>query len=270
MNAPCPVDGALVEERINKVATEYREATNLLFIARTYIGEVEKIAQSACSLPEEFDLDTSVGEQLSFVGKRMGFGRCHCVCDVPAAFGFDCGIAPPRLPIRGFCAGVTWSDCRDPGISEVCIDDDELYRKFLYARRYQILGLYDRDSLTLALRHIYGPQAIIIAERPRKVVLAPMRELDRTELSVIQLVPRVLPLAYGIQARFHFGIRNPFGFGPGWGTWCEEWEPNGLTISTEDGSPIITATGAEITTGPLTQDSPWICEVDVFPYSCPR
>jgi hypothetical protein len=160
-------------------------------------------------------------------------------------------------------------------MAEVCINDDELYRKFLKARRYQILGLYDRDSLTAALRHLYGDQAMVIAERPRKIVLAPFRALTGTEMAVIQLVPRVLPIAYGIRVRFHFGLRRPFGFGPGWAGFCEPYVDengveygNGIPLATETGEVLVTETGNEITTGPLYSAGEWICEVDVHPYDC--
>jgi len=124
---------------------------------------------------------------------------------------------------------------------------------------------------------------------------------------MLQLYPRVLPVALGIRVRFHFGEPRVFGFGEGWGGlceqqiiddgrtgktfgfcgdvegleyiggFCEDWAPDGLIITTESElEEIVTEDDEPLITGPLYQDAhwacnegaPWMCEVDVRPYSC--
>jgi hypothetical protein len=171
-------------------------------------------------------------------------------------------------PIVGFCEDSSWADCGDIGVSEICITDDELYRALLIARSYQMQARYSYADLTTALQAIYGPTARVLDDGLGKVVMAPLRELTEAETAILQIVPRVLPIAPGISTRWHFGTFWIFGFGEGWGGFCEEWEPNGLPLVTEDGTPLVTEDGDEIFTGPLTRDADWLCRIDLKPYSC--
>jgi hypothetical protein len=233
----CPAPGDLVEAEINKVATQYREAGKFLAYMRVVLGEVEGAIRATCAIPDFFDLDTAVGDQLTLLGKRMGWPRCHCVCDVAPVFGFDCGPNPLGIPIVGFCEGGTWADCDEVGNGEICLSDDEVYRGFLRARRYQMLGLYDIASLQAALRHVWGPAANVANTGAGKVVIAPGRPLTAVETSQLPLVVRVMPIAPGIKAKLFLGGDDPiFGFGEGWGGFCA--------------------------------DAQWLCETDPNAYAC--
>lgn len=259
----CPDKNVLIEGEIDRVLTQYRESPNLLGIIRTHLGQIADVLLSICDLPSFFDIDTATGHQLTLIGQRLGWPRCHCVCTVQqplfgfadefcgvyvggpfsSAFGeaFDAAVWVPGSPdysLAGFCdENSTWLDCRVSGISEICIQDDDMYRGFLKARRYQMLGLYTHDDLTAALQHIWGPTARIITTNPGEVVLAPGRALTSEEELFLQLVPRVLPVALGISQRYHFGNVQVFGFGEGWGGFCDA-------------------------------NSDFLCPVDVKPYTC--
>lgn len=262
----CTPAAALVEQRIDRVLTQYRESPNLLFMLRTYLSQVAQVMEAVCDMPAYFDLNTAVGDQLTLLGKRMGFPRCHCTCDIQPVFGFAC--ENEDRPIIGFCEGGTWADCDNGGIIDICIDDDDLYRRFLKMRSYQMQKRFGYDDLTKALQEMFGPTARILDSGNNQVVLAPMRELTEAEIGVLTLVPRALPIAPGIVSRWHFGTFAIFGFGEGWGGFCEEWQPDGLPLITEDGTPITTEDGTPIMTGPLTKDSDWLCRLDLRPYSC--
>jgi hypothetical protein len=264
----CIDETAFVEAGANRVLTQYRESPKLLHVIRTFLGQACQTSEAVCDLPSYFNLDTAVGDQLTIIGKWMGFPRCHCVCDVQPVFGFSCGIGNDMRPIVGFCEDSSWADCGDIGVSEICITDDELYRALLIARSYQMQARYSYADLTTALQAIYGPTARVLDDGLGKVVMAPLRELTEAETAILQIVPRVLPIAPGISTRWHFGTFWIFGFGEGWGGFCEEWEPNGLPLVTEDGTPLVTEDGDEIFTGPLTRDADWLCRIDLKPYSC--
>lgn len=259
----------LVEQRIDRVLTQYRESPKLLHMARTYLRKVAEVVSVACSLPEYFDLDTAIGDQLTLIGQRLGWPRCHCVCNTQPLFGFNCFETPDDQIVAGFCdETITWEDCGPFGASDLCINDDELYRNFLKVRRYQMLALYDLQSLTDAIRIFWGENATVLDANGGRVVIAPGRPLTVVESALLQLYPRVLPIAPGMRLRFHFGDTHVFGFGEGWGSFCEAWEPNGVTLVTHEGAPIVTEGGVALITGPLLRDSPWMCEVDPKPYDC--
>lgn len=218
----CPQVGELVEEEVDKVATQYREAAKFLAFIRALLGQDEDAAIKLCPMPSFFDIDTAIGDQLTIIGKWLGFQRCHCVCEAPKVFGFKCGPFASSDRIAGFCApGSTWAGCPPLGNGEICITDDEVFRGMLKARRYQVMGLFDIASLQAAARHIWGPAASVVSSRVGRVTLAPGRALTEFETALVPVAFRILPIAPGIKGMIHYGTGPIFGFGAGWGGFCE-------------------------------------------------
>jgi hypothetical protein len=265
----CQTKEEFVEEGVDRVKTALREAPKFLIMLRSWLGQLWDAQNAACGIPAMFDIETATGEQLTIIGKWLGFPRCHCVCSVQPVFGFACDVAlPGSRPIVGFCEGGVWLDCATDGISEICITDDEVYRSLLFSRIYQMEKRYSEDDLNAALQAIFGSQARVMASGHGQVVLAPLRDLTDLETAILQVIPRVLPIAPGVVTRWHFGDFAVAGFGDGWGGFCEEWEPDGLALVTEDGIELVTEDGEPIFTGPLTRGADWLCRQDVKPYSC--
>lgn len=219
----CPDDrDALVEAEIDKVLTQYRESPKLLAVLRADLDQIAEAIQVACSIPDYFDLDTAVGDQLTILGKRLGWPREHCYCVTHPVFGFSCDPTNEEYTLEGFCVdGIRWSDCIDFGVGTISIDDDELYRRFLKVRRYQFLALYDIDSLEACARILFGDQALVLDASNRRVVIAPGRVLSTLEHAMLPLFRKVLPAALGIEVYFHLGGVPVFGFGDGWGEFCQ-------------------------------------------------
>lgn len=262
-------DNKLVDSGLDKIITQYRESPNLLFLIATYLRQLEMVHQSICELPEKFNLSDAEGDQLTLIGKRLGWGRCHCVCSVQPVFGFSCDGYEENYPIAGFCdENVTWVNCGEFGFGDVCINDDELYRKFLKVRRYQIDSRYDLESLSKCVKILFGPSGEVIHAGHGKVIIAPGRPLQDVEVAILQLYPRILPLAPGIEARFHFGQLNVFGFGEGWGGFCEQTNEEGFPLQATNDLEIHTEYGVPLVTGVSTTEASWMCQFDVNPYSC--
>lgn len=263
----CYTDFESVEARVDKILTQYRESPKLLHLIRTYLRQVEVIHQSLCALPEAFDLETAVGDQLSILGRRMGFPREHCVCTTQPAFGFDCNGADP-LSVDGFCSEVTWVDCDTSGLAFVTIVEDELYRKFLKVRRYQMTGRFDRPSLEASIKTFWGEQSKILDSGHGQVVIGIGRPLTASELAIVQLYPRVLPTPLGVRIRFHFGSMLVFGFGAGWGGFCDGFAEQGDQLTTESLNPILIEDGSLLTADALGIGADWLCPLDVRAYDC--
>lgn len=234
----CPDIGQIVEAEIDRVATQYRESTKLLALMRAYLGQVEDVVRVVCSIPSFFDLDTAVGDQLTLLGKRLGFPRCHCGCVMPPVIGFACeGAYEGPYTLVGACEGGSLLSCRETGSSTICIDDDEQYRAILKARRYQMIGLYDIDSLNAAAQTVWGPAASAHNQGGGVVVVAPGRALSADETLLRSIVFRALPIAPGVKAMTSDAAGPIVGFGDGWGGAC-------------DGSEIL-------------------CPIDPLTYDCP-
>ena len=262
----CPTPGELVEARMDRVLTQYRESPKLLALIRHSLEQLEQAALTACDIPNHFDIRTAIGDQLTLIGKRMGWPRCHCVCTVEPVFGFDCDAPNPNLAISGFCEpGSSWIDCRPAGTSDLCLYDDGVYRGYLYARRYQMMQLYDIDSLQAALGHIWGPTAVVHSSGGGRVTIAPGRALTTQETRELPVAVRVLPIAPGIGVNLHLGAGNIFGFGGGWGGFCETTQTTTLHDSTGyllTGVPV----GGATTTAPA--DANWLCGTPYDAYAC--
>jgi hypothetical protein len=221
----CPAPTELVEGELGKLATQYREAENFIALIRAHLAPVEDAGITVCGIPDYFDIDTAVGDQLTIIGKWLGWPRRHCVCvSLPVlGFAWPGGTAPPLAPvIAGACdASASFIDCGATGQGEVSLDDDALYRRFLKARRYQMLGLYDVASLQSAAREMWGALARAHEGRVGTVILAPGRVLTATETALVPLMLRVMPIAPGIRPSVHFGAGPIIGFGDGWAGNCE-------------------------------------------------
>ena len=279
MTIECTQPGELVAQELRRIATQYRESPKLLHVIRTYLRQVEDAIRAACEIPSFFDLNTATGDQLTLLGKRLGWPRCHCVCTVQPVYGIECEGLQSPYTLVGFCEDGIFVNCGPGGVSEICITDDEIYRGFLRARRYQFLGLFDVESLNAAVRAIWGADAFVADAGVGRVVLTPGRELTALERALLPLVPRVLPVAPGVRQRFHLSGFPILGIGDGWGGFCEPFASDGLDIGIDDETSLsvpddstFAGTGDDLAlaTGPLTQGAYMLCETDVFPYDCPR
>lgn len=216
--------GSLVEPRIDEVLTQYRESPKLLGVLRAYLGKLEGIASTLASMFDYFDLDTAVGDQLTIIGRILGFPRCHCVCEIGPVIGYltgHDGTYSGPYDLAGYCEPASsFVNCTPLGNSMLCVSDDEAYRAILKARRYQMLGLYDIESLGEAIQTIWGPTAQITDSTVGEVVVTPGRALTDYETSLLQIVFRALPIAPGIKAMIHFGLGPIAGYGEGWGGYC--------------------------------------------------
>lgn len=296
----CLAAGDLVEAEIDRIRTQYRESPNLLAYFRHVLGQIAEAQTAVCRIPAAFDLDTAVGDQLTILGKDLGFPRRHCQgqfrpvfgfgangftgttpsvgpyfgfpCDdgAPEAtvtgfcggsfcadggepeFGFGCSTDIPRdlpvsgfceegtwfgctdseiapcdlgcesiIPVEGYCEDGSWLDCDGPRFDDYTFTDDELYRRYLRVRRYQILGLYDLDSLNAALRGIWGASAFVATMDRGQITLASGRILSNVEKQILPITVKVLPIAPGIRRLVHVDPGRPFGFGEGWGGLCD-------------------------------------------------
>ena len=269
----CYADYELVDEELTKILTQYRESPKLLFLIRSYLRKFEEGVQCIEDVPLYFDIDTAVGDQLTILGKQLGWPRCHCVCEGTPVFGFECEGVIEDYPLAGFCdANSTWAGCDEMGNATICIGDDELYRKFLKVRRYQTLAKFDRKSLRNCLVEFFGGDVAILDAKNGRILIAPGRELTAIEQLVLPLYPRVLPIAPSIEVRFYFGNLPVFGFGQGFVGFCADATIEFTDLADTDGAYLMNE-DIEILTEQmlvtLGTAGNWACGVDVHPYDCP-
>lgn len=213
---------AFVEEALDRILTQYRESPRLFGVIRYDVGQIADVAVEIDSIPSYFDIDTAVGDQLTLIGERMGWPRCHCVCVIPPLFGYPCEPASPNLTIVGYCEDAVFDGCYAAGSGDLCLNDDDVYRGYVKARRYQALQRYNIDDLQSAARHIWGNTAYAVNMGQAKACVASGRALTDAEIRELPLAFRVLPFAPGITTYVHEGDGLIFGYGSGWAGYCED------------------------------------------------
>lgn len=271
MIAACPSDGELVEIELGRLATQYRESIHLKGYIAAILHQVEIAAQATCAIPDWFDIATALGEQLTFLGRRMGFPRCHCVCDASPVYGIVCDGPYVGPPIAGLCDDASLRGCG--GTSDLCIGDDEVYRAHLLARRYQMLGLYDIQSLGEALRHLWGPTAWVPDAKLGRVVIAPGRDLTPEEERRFRVSLRVLPIVPTMEIAVHYGSEPIAGIGTGWAGPCSSL-PSSPVYGINCGAQTNYVVAGLCSTATLAGCEPFgegghlLCPVVVDPYAC--
>lgn len=266
--SPYLQDYELVDEVMNYVGTQYRESTNMLHLMRTYLRQGEIVYQVLEQMLDYFNLDTAVGDQLTLIGKRLGWPREHCICLPQTLFGFDCMGITSKYTLSGFCdTASTWEDCGTIVNGTITIEDDEIYRKFLQVRCYQIQQRYALEDLEACCDILWGVEASVLAAKRGRIVIAIGRDLTEEEGSLLQLYPRVLPVALGIKVYFHLNNVPVFGFGDGWEGVCEI-ESSPLLLVDENGDHLQDESGNNIDLYNTYRGGEWMCEFDPTPYNC--
>lgn len=183
-----------IDEKLSLVLTQYRESPNLLGMMSAYLKQVIEVQDAIAEIPSKFDLDTAVGDQLTIIGRWLGFPRAHNVPSAVPVFGFECEGQTSQYNLAGFCEGALWLGC--PGVSSfnVTIAEDELYRKFLYVRRYQLLGYNDYRTFVICIKILFG-SAADYTQTGRIIDVSPGRALSDYEQTFLKVYERVLPCA---------------------------------------------------------------------------
>jgi hypothetical protein len=209
------ISDPLIDAEIDRVLTQYRESPNLLGWLRVYLAQVVEIRIALAHMAERFDLDNAEGEQLTFIGARMGFPRNHPAGRLRTFFGFP-GRPAVATPIEGWLSG-EWDTGPE---TEQASMPDALYRRFLQARRYKLELRRDRESFMEAARILLGPDVHLLGEKAGALALATGRLLAEEERVRVHLFREVLPVAPGVRLEV-WEVTKTFGFGEGWGGWNE-------------------------------------------------
>jgi hypothetical protein len=227
----CPDSATLVDQGLDRVLTQYRESPRLLAMVAAGLERLAEVHGALCPLPDFFDIDTAIGDQLTIIGKWLGWPRTHCRGARAAVFGFEspdcdpCDTADGPI-IGGFCHS-HWDGCPSTDYMPYTFIDDALYRRFLKARVVQLYGDYRRATLTHAVRLLFdADDAAIVREWPGVVQISLGRPFEPGERQILHLYPEVLPVALGVRLEIRgLGAPGPvFGFGAGWGELCDgQW-----------------------------------------------
>lgn len=227
---PFELDGAgIADTTINKIADQYRESPNLIGLIKNYLQQPAILQQVIFYSLYKFDLDKAVGDQLTIIGRLLGWPRFHCRGQRRPIFGFECEIndedCPPTQPIGGFCEDAEWDCPGGPEYIPYTFTDDDLYRGFVKARRWMVFGEYAHDGLAQSVRDVFGNQAAILEDGGGVVKVTANRLLSSTEIAIAGLYEQCLPIGPGVRLELYHSKGPVWGFGDGWAGFCEGYWP---------------------------------------------
>lgn len=216
----------MVEARLRRCFTQYRESPNLIHIWTTYLTKLAEVAVRGQEIADAFNIDAE-GHQLDVVGKLLGWPRKHCDGARVVAFGYacddDCAVS---YPVAGYCEGARYV-CDGFMFTEYNFSDDDEYRRWLIARQAGLYAEdthdYTRDLLQASASALWGDNVLIVEESPGTIVLCLTRYFTQSELTILHLAARVLPIAPGVDLRWAHCDGPPFGYGEGWGEVCSNY-----------------------------------------------
>ncbi|MEM7651875.1 MAG: DUF2612 domain-containing protein [Pseudomonadota bacterium] len=256
-----------VEERMGRIISQYAGAEKLQGLIRAYLEAIDDPFQVILDIQAAFDLDSATGDQLTLIGRRMGFPRTQEVCEVPSVFGFEYpteAAAEGNYPIGGFGSGAGWLADAEFTVAEITVRDSE-YRKLLKCRRYQMNEFFDIDSLRAAIQDLWGDTAKVYFARRKEVVVGPGRELTDYESGLLEIYARAIPVALGMDLRFSLQTEKIFGFGTGWSGFIGD---TGVPIQGGFNKALEADTGTAMQAEGFARTAPWLQRIQPNPFGC--
>jgi len=208
-----------VDDHLSQVITQYRESHNLLGLIRIYLQEVKNAQNALCEIPDFFDIDTATGDQLTILGKVLGFPRAQCKGQKVSKFGFSSQTtiySNRSIPVAGFSEGY-WQGSKSRNYGSYILDSDDLYRSFLKSRIISLDNRVEREWLAIATQELWGGNAGVLDSGVGYVSVFTGRLLTNEEISISHLYEEVLPISLGVKLKIYESEGLPFGFGCGWG-----------------------------------------------------
>lgn len=201
------------ELAVSRLATQFRESTNLIAYIKALLIETDTLEQVFCDLLEKRWIDTAEGVQLDILGAIVGQSREFVDAEIFDYFGFadnpqaqsfgtliDTGIGG-RFRIIG--EAIT-------GIRQ--LTDDE-YRKFIRARITRNSTKSTPEDIIAQLRFIFESPLILFVDGDTNYEVSIGRVLTLNEKSILTNTD-IVPKTAGVRATYvtEFDSSNFFGF----------------------------------------------------------
>lgn len=201
---------AQIQERI---ATQYRESSNLLGYIAALLSEANGLEQVFCELAEERTIDNSTGFTLDVIGEIVGQPRVLVDSVVIGYFGFV-----------GALGARSFGDENDPGVGgrfrsegEPTTGDrtlnDEEYRLFIRARIARNHSDGTIPSLIELVKFITGAPEVVITEGASSIRIGVGKKLTDSEklfLTTGNLLPK--PAGVRIEEFYQYIDDDMFAF----------------------------------------------------------
>lgn len=203
------------ELAISRLATQFKEAVNLIAYLKALVSESDVLEQVFCDLIEKRTIDTATKVNLDIIGSIVGQSRVFIDAEIFHYFGFA-----PHPQSNSF------GDLDDPGVggrwrkigestTGIRYLTDEEYRLFIRAR---ILRNYTRSTIqdiVTSIRFIFDDIFVVLRQQGiAAYTLSFGRPLTLNEKAILQYTD-IVPETAGVQVSYvtEFDQFNFFAFG---------------------------------------------------------
>ncbi len=201
------------ELAISRLATEFKESTNLISYIRALLIESNTLEQVYCDLLEKRWIDTAEGVQLDILGSIVGQSREFIDAEIFDYFGFfDNPQAQPFGTLSDASVGGRFKfvDEITTGIRQ--LTDDE-YRLFIKARIARNSTASTPEDIIAQIRYIFDSPLVLFVDGDTRYEVSIGKKLGLNEKSIL-LDTDIIPKTAGVQATYvtEFDSSNFFGF----------------------------------------------------------
>lgn len=211
------------ELAISRLATQFRESTNLISYIRALLIEADTLEQVFCDLLEKRWIDTAEGVQLDILGSIVGQSREFIDAEIFDYFGF---FDNPQAQSFGSVVDASVGS-RFKFIEEVTtgirqLTDDE-YRLFIKARIARNATSSTPEDIIAQIRYIFNSPLVLFIDGDTFYEVSIGRKLTLNEKSILtdtDIIPKTAGVGVGYVTEFNSedffgfqGVPNSLGLG---------------------------------------------------------
>lgn len=201
------------ELAISRLATQFRESTNLISYIRTLLLEANTLEEVFCDLLEKRWIDTAEGVQLDILGSIVGQSREFIDAEIFDYFGFfDNPQAQSFGTLEDVGVGGRFRFVEEPTTGIRQLTDDE-YRKFIRARISRNSTSSTPEDIIEQIRFIFDSPLVLFVDGNTRYEVSIGRILTLNEKSILSDTD-IIPKTAGVLASYvtEFDSSNFFGF----------------------------------------------------------
>ena len=211
------------ELAISRIATQFKESTNLITYIKTLLLESDNLEQVFCDLLEKRWIDTADGVQLDILGSIVGQSREFIDAEVFDYFGFSINpISQSFGTLNDLGTGGRFRFINESVSGLRKLTDDE-YRLFIKARIMANSTSSTPEDIISQIRFIFDSPLVLLVDGDTKYEINIGRRLTLNEKSILSnthLIPKTAGVIGSYVTEFDSfdffsfqGIPNNSGFG---------------------------------------------------------
>lgn len=201
------------ELAISRLATQFRESTNLIAYLKTLLLEANNLEQVFCDLLEKRWIDTAEGVQLDILGSIVGQPRLIVGEELFGYFGFAVNLESGSFgSVIDLSLGNRFRSNSEPVTGNRELSDTE-YRFFIRARISKNRTSSTPEDIINQIKFILGVEQVLFDDGDTEYSISVGKVLTSEEKSVL-LNTDIVPKTAGVRVNYitQYNFDNFFGF----------------------------------------------------------